>query len=186
MARRSSVYDLPQAVRDELNARLVQRGFGGYSELRDWLTEQGFQISRSAVHRYGVELETEYEAAMGDVRRANEMARAYAQADPDDSAALTGSIARMAQESLLRILLSLRKAEAAGDANTADMARHMSQVSRALADLGRVTIQHSKHAADVRRRLAAEAADRAEVAASRGGVSPDGIAALRAAIMEGL
>lgn len=186
MARRSSVFDLPQEVRDELNARLVQSGFGGYEDLAEWLRGQGFQISRSAVHRYGQDLEAEYEAAMGDVRRATELARAYAQADPDDGAALTGSIARMAQESLLRILLSLRKAEQAGDANAEDMARHMSQVSRALADLGRVTIQHSKHAADVRKRITAEAADRAEAAAKHKGVSQEGIHALRAAIMEGM
>ena len=186
MPPRSSVYALPQEVRDRLNARLVESGFGDYTALSDWLAEQGYAISRSAVHRYGRELESEYEAAMGDVKRATELARAYAEADPDDGAALTGSIARMAQESLLRILLSLRKAEAAGDAAPEDMARHMSQVSRALADLGRVTIQHAKHAAGLRREIAAEVVERAEAVGARQGVSPEAIAALRAAILEGM
>jgi len=186
MPPRSSVYNLPAELREDLNARLVSTGFRDYEALADWLGGQGYQISRSAVHRYGQELAAEYEAAMGDVRRATELARAYAADDPDDGAALTGSIARMAQESLLRILLSLRKAEAAGDQDPAAMARHMSQVSRALADLGRVTISHAKHAASIRREIAEEAAGRVEQAASRGGVSPDAIAALKAAILEGL
>lgn len=186
MPPRSSVYALPQEVRDRLNARLVESGFGDYSALSAWLAEQGYEISRSAVHRYGRELESEYEAAMGDVKRATELARAYAEADPDDGAALTGSIARMAQEALLRIMLSLRKAEAAGAADTAEMAKHMSKVSRALADLGRVTLSHAKHAAAVRREVAAEVADRAEAVGARQGVSPEAIAALRAAILEGM
>lgn len=186
MPRRSAIFELPPEVRERLNARLVEAGFGDYQALADWLAEQGYQISRSAVHRYGQELEAEYAAAMGDVRRATELARAYAEADPDDGAALTGAIARMAQESLLRILLNLRKAEAAGDAESADMARHMSQVSRALADLGRVTIAHAKHAAALRREIAAEVVERAEAASTRAGVSADAIAALRAAILEGM
>ena len=186
MGRRSTVYALPPEVRDQLNARLVSQGFGGYSELAEWLSAQGYELSRSAVHRYGAELEAEYEAAMGDVRRASELARAYADADPDDAAALTGAVNRMAQEQLLRALLGLRKAEAAGEHAPGDMAKHLSTVSRALADLGRLDIQRTKHAIQVRRELAAEAADRAEAAAKKGGVSADGIAALRAAIMDGL
>lgn len=176
MPPRSSVRtDLPEDVRAALNERLVKQGFGGYAELSEWLKVEGYQISRSALHRYGQELATEYEAAMGDVRRATELARAYADADPDDAAALTGSIARMAQESLLRILLGLRQTE---NADPTDMARHMSSVSRALADLGRVTIQHSKHAADVRKAIAEEAARIAEAAAREAGVdgaTADGI-----------
>jgi hypothetical protein len=62
----------------------------------------------------------------------------------------------------------------------------MSQVSRALADLGRVTIQHAKHAATLRREIAAEVVERAEAVSSRAGVSPEAIAALRAAILEGM
>lgn len=186
MPPRSSVYALPEGLRQELNARLVRAGFGSYQDLTDWLGEQGYEISRSALHRYGSELEADYAAAMGDVRRATELARAYADADPDAEAALTGSISRMAQEALLRILLGLRKAEASGDKDPDAMAKSMSQVSRALADLGRVTIQHSRHAAEVRSRIVAEAADRVEAAAQRGGVSADGIAALRAAIMGGM
>ena len=186
MPRRSTLYELPAEVRERLNARLVETGFSDYQALADWLSEQGYQISRSAVHRYGQELEAEYAAAMGDVRRATELARAYAEADPDDGAALTGSIARMAQESLLRILLSLRKAESAGEADSAEMARHMSQVSRALADLGRVTIAHARHAAAVRREIVTEVAARAEAVGARQGVSPEAIAALRAAILEGM
>ena len=182
MPRRSTVYDLPTEIRDALNARLVQQGFGGYSELAGWLDEQGYRLSRSAIHRYGTELEAEYEAAMGAVRRAKELARAYAADDTDDGLAMTAAMTGMAQEALLRVLFAVRQM----DDNPSEMARQMSQISRAMADLGRLSIQHGKYAAEMKRQVASEAADRAEAAAAGRGVSPDGIAALRAAIMEGM
>lgn len=160
MSRRSGVYELPADLREQLNARLVQQGFGNYSDLRDWLAAQGFQISRSALHRYGSALEGEYEAAMGDVRRASELARAYAAEDPDDGAAMTGAMTKMAQEALLRVLFAVRKM----DADPAEMARQMSQISRAMADLGRLSIQHGRYAQELKRQVAADL--EARVAAS--------------------
>ncbi len=172
MPPRSAIHTLPPELRDQLNARLVQSGFGGYEALSAWLQAQGFEISKSAVHRYGQALESEYAAAMADVKKATELARAYTAEDADDGAALTGAIARMAQESLLRVLLSLRKAEQAGAHEPQEMARHMSQVSRALADLGRVTISHAKHAQALRAQLAQELEQRV-TATGGGAISPE-------------
>jgi len=185
MPPRSKVYGLPKEVREALNERLVETGFSGYEELSAWLEDNGHQISRSAVHRYGQELEHEYESAMGDVRRATELARAYADADPDESLALTGSIAKIAQDSLLRAILHARKAEEEADYDPNKAVRHIAHASRALGDLGRLTISHAKHAASVRHEIEAEFTDRAERLAAREGISADAIAALRAALHEG-
>lgn len=173
MPPRNAIFTLPPELRDQLNAKLVQSGFGDYTGLSAWLQEQGWEISKSAVHRYGQALASEYEAAMADVKKATELARAYAADDADDGAALTGAIARMAQESLLRILLALRKAEQAGEHEPQEMAKHMSQVSRALADLGRVTISHAKHASAIRAQLAQELEQRVQQAGAGGAISPE-------------
>lgn len=158
MARRSSVYELPPELREDLNARLVKHGFGSYSALTDWLAGQGYQISRSAVHRYGAALEQSYEAAMGDVQRARELARAYAADGDDDGLALTGAMTGMAQEALLRVLFAVRQMED----DPAEMGRQMSQISRALADLGRLSISHGKYAGEIKRAAAAELTERIE------------------------
>lgn len=174
MPPRNGVYALPPELREQLNARLVQAGFGGYEGLVTWLDSQGYQISRSAVHRYGQALASEYESAMADVKKATELAKAYAADDADDGAALTGAIARLAQESLLRVLLALRKAEQAGEHAPQEMARHMSQVSRALADLGRVTLSQAKHAQQLRAQLAAEM-ERRVVASGAKAITPEAL-----------
>lgn len=157
MGRRSSVYELPAELREALNARLVQQGFGGYDEIVAWLAAQGHQISRSAVHRHGSKLEADYEAAMGDVRRARELARAYAADDGDDGLAMTHAMTGIAQESLLRVLFAVRQM----DDDPAEMSRQMSQISRALADLGRLSIQHGRYATEMKRQAADDLVARA-------------------------
>lgn len=158
MSRRSTVYELPPILREQLNAKLVQQGFGGYTDLVDWLAHEGYQLSRSSLHRYGSELEQSYEAAMGDVKRARELARAYAADDGDDGLAMTGAMTGIAQEALLRVLFAVRQMED----DPESMAKQMSQISRAMADLGRLSIQHGKYAAEIKRDAAAELTQRLE------------------------
>ena len=58
MARRTSLTQLPPDILDELHKRLVEANFGDYDSHVAWLQEHGFQISRSAIHRYAVERST--------------------------------------------------------------------------------------------------------------------------------
>ena len=53
MARRNSVGQLPQSVREWLDKSLVEGNFSGYQLLEEALRDKGFAISKSAIHRYG-------------------------------------------------------------------------------------------------------------------------------------
>lgn len=174
MPKRSTVYALPDEVRENLNARLVGAGFGGYEDLADWLAGEGYQISKSALHRYGQDLQADFDAAMSDVRKTTELARAYVQSDQDEQGALIDATQRMAQESLLRIVIALRQAED----DPAAAAHHMVKVSRALSDLSRATISTRKYQAEVRAKAEA-AAKQVEDVGRQGGLGPDRIAELR-------
>lgn len=57
MAPRSKIEQLPQDVRRKLDQRLMSNGFGDYVAIADDLYANGHRISKSAVHRYGKELE---------------------------------------------------------------------------------------------------------------------------------
>lgn len=178
MGRRSKVFELPPEVRDELNARLVANGFRDYEALAGWLAERGIQISKSALGRYGQSLQEDFEAAMADVKKATELARAYVAGDADEQAALVDANARIAQEALLRILIELRKASD----EPAKAAKHIAQVTRALADLGRVSISQKKWAAEVRARAEAAAA-KVETIAKKGGLSEKTVQDIRREIL---
>lgn len=175
MPRRSKIYDLPQELRDELNERLVSSGFQDYEGLTSWLEENGFKLSRSAVHRYGSALQDEFDEAMGAVRKTTQMAKAWSDSDEDTQGALMGATSQMVQEQLMQITLALRKAEHEPE----KAAKHMATISHALADLGRMTINQKKWALEVRKEVMREAADKAEEVARRGGLSASVVSDLR-------
>ena len=175
MPRRSKIYDLPQELRDELNERLVSSGFQDYEGLTAWLEDNGFKLSRSAVHRYGSALQDEFDEAMGAVRKTTQMAKAWSDSDEDTQGALMGATSQMVQEQLMQITLALRKAEHEPE----KAAKHMATISHALADLGRMTINQKKWALEVRKEVMREAADKAAEVAKRGGLSADVVNDLR-------
>ena len=74
MARRSSIDALPEAVRHSLERKLSENGFANYTALADWLTAQGYEISRSAVHRYGQKVERRF----ASIKASTEAARLIA------------------------------------------------------------------------------------------------------------
>lgn len=186
MPPRSKVYELPQAVREELNDRLVGSGFGNYVELSKWLLEQGYHIGKSALHAYGQDLETEFTTAMAEVRKTTEMARVFAEADPDQPAALVDATTRIVQEALLRIALSLRQAED----DPQNLTKPLSQVSRALADLGRVSLAQKKWADELNREVEAKtlaaAAERIDSAAQARGLSAEDARFWRERVLMGM
>lgn len=57
MAPRSKIERLPQTVRVEIEKRLIANGFADYTAIADELYARGHRISKSAVHRFGKELE---------------------------------------------------------------------------------------------------------------------------------
>lgn len=141
---------LPDEVRSELDQRLVASGFGDYRGLADWLEEQGFEISKSAIHRYGEKFERRLQA----IRLATSQAEAIVAATPDDAGAMTEANIRLAQVKLQEAMLELSDDEVNPAA--------VSKLARAAADLARASVTQKKWADEARakmeqRRVAGEA-----------------------------
>ena len=167
MPRRSKVMALPAEVRRRLEQLLIERGFSGYSELADWLTEQGHPISHAAVHRHGAELERRIE----QVKVATEAAEAFVAAVPDDTGAMADAGLRLAQERIFQVFL------AAEGGNLKELAA----AGRALAEMSRAGTAIRQE----RRKALSEAAGRAGKEMRRQGLSREGAAAIRKAIQGG-
>lgn len=168
MAPRSKISFLPPDVLDDLNSQLIQRGFSGYEELSAWLKSLGFDISKSAIHRHGSELEQEFEEAMTDARRTRALARASRESGDHDDGALLESASGIMQDNLLRLSLKLKNS----DAEPEDAAKTLSLISRAFADIGRFDISRQKWQSEVKAKAAA-AADAVSIKLRRGGISED-------------
>ncbi|MBI5659885.1 MAG: DUF3486 family protein [Nitrosomonadales bacterium] len=179
MARRSGVGQLPPELRDELSAKLVANGFRDYVALSEWLAEKGHRISKSALHRFGSDLEEEFTSAMQDARRSIELAKAMrASGNADDDGVLLDAASSVLQDQLLRISLALRTVDADPD----EAVKLVSQASRALADLGRLKVSYEKWQAEERAKAAA-AADAVEKIAKNGGLSPAAVKEIRSRIL---
>lgn len=53
----SRISKFPPNIVREIDRRLIAMGFSGYEELADELNRRHYRISKSALHRYGAELE---------------------------------------------------------------------------------------------------------------------------------
>ncbi|MFP4132200.1 MAG: DUF3486 family protein [Thiohalospira sp.] len=179
MPKRSAVEQLPDEVRDELDRRLSDAGFGGYQELADWLTEQGYEISRSAVHRYGQRLERRMET----IRASTEAARQIASAAPDEEDQRSAAVISLVQSDLFEAMLALQEAQEAAPEARVEL---LAKAGKAIAEVSRASVSQKKYAAEVRRQTQEEAAERVEATARAQGVPAASIEAMRQAIMEEL
>jgi len=144
MPQRSAVSQLPEGVRQELEQRLVRGGFAGYEQLAEWLGVQGFEISKSSIHRYGQQFESRLRA----LKVATDQAKAISDASSDDEGAMNEALIRLVQTKTFEILVALEEDEAP---------ENLSKIGRMVADLARASISQKKWAEQTRAKVAAAA-----------------------------
>ena len=170
MPARSKVERLPEDVREELNRRLIDSGFSNYEEHSAWLAERGYEIKKSSVHRYG----GTFEERINSLKLVTEQARAIVSETPDDDNAVNDSLIRLCQEKAFMLLRDLEI-----DPDTVDLPKLM----RAIADMGRASVQQKKWAAEARKLALDEAAKTVEKVAKAEGLSDETIDLFRKKIL---
>lgn len=170
MGERSKVLDLPEATRAQLDQRLIGGGFQGYVELEAWLRAQGYQVSKSSIHRYGSQMEQR----LAELKRSTDEARALVAAAPDDSDAMARATMQMLQQRLFGLLRDMDEI----DPDSVDIAK----IAKAMAPLVRASIAQQQFAREVAERARA-AADSVDRLAKTGGLSSDSAAEIRRAIL---
>ncbi|MEF2154662.1 DUF3486 family protein [Luteimonas sp. FXH3W] len=174
MPPRSKVHQLPEDIRQSLEQRLIQSGFSDYQGLSDWLAEQGFEIARSSLHRFG----QGFEERCAALKIATDQARAIVEASPDSEGAMGQALTRLVQEKIFSVLLDMEI-----DPEEVDI----SKLTRAIADLSRAAVSQQKHASEVRRAAREEmlAAQREELAKQvrNGGLSDSAAKVMREKIL---
>lgn len=103
MAPRSSIETLPENVRRDFERRLIENGFANYTELAEWLNMQGYQISRSAAHRYGQKVERRF----ANIKASTEAARLIADGASDEDDSRSEAVMAMVQTELFDALVEI-------------------------------------------------------------------------------
>lgn len=107
MAPRSKVVGLPKAVKEWLDAALIDGNFADYELLSNDLQAKGYDISKSSLHRYG----SQFEKKMAALKIATEQAEAIAKSVPDDENALGDALLRVIQEKTFSLLMNMEDPE---------------------------------------------------------------------------
>lgn len=167
MAPRSKISKLPAGTKEWLHAALADNGCSDYQWLSDELKAKGFDISRSAVHRYGQEFEDRLMA----IKIATEQAKAITEAAPDDSGAMNNALISLVQQKAFNVLVNMEEGASIKD------------IGLMVARLSNATVKQKQFAAEVREQIRAEeralAAEEATTAAKDGGASPEVITKIR-------
>lgn len=156
---------LPAGVREELDRRLLERGFMNYETLARWLQEQGCEITTPTVRRNANKLERRLEA----VRMATAQARAVVEASPEDDLMMTEALMRLVQQHLFSMLVELNPHE--------PKRANLTVLARGVAEMGRAMISQKKFAEEMRTRLAAriKVAEGKVMGAARIAAAQDGV-----------
>jgi len=149
MPRPMAAETLPDALRAELDRRLAARAFSGYEDLAQWLREQGFEISKSALHRYGSRLKRK----LALIRASTIAAQQIAEAAPDQEDARSAAVISLVQSELFEALLALQEASEADD--PAERLKLLAAAARAIAEVARASRGQKEYAERVREKLAA-------------------------------
>jgi arginine repressor len=166
MPPRSKVAGLPAKVKAWLDQALAENNFSDYEALSQELTERGFAISKSTLHRYG----QGFEERLSALKLASEQARAVVAAAPDEEGAVNEALTRLVQEHLFKLLMT--------DGNNFDLPK----VAKAVAELGRASVVQKKWQAEVRLKAEA-AASEVEKIAKKNGLNAETVDAIRREIL---
>ena len=139
MPARSKITQLPDALRAELERRLITGGFANYRDLSDWLRGQGYEISRSAINRFGQDFEAKCEA----IRVATEQAKAIVATVGDDEGNMNEALIRLIQQLSFDILIKNQDA---------DIASLLPKMGVMVAKLSKASVDQKKWMTDVKKK----------------------------------
>lgn len=168
MPRPSKCDLLPEEVKTQLNQKLVEQAFSRYEDLSEWLDTIGYEISKSAIHRYGKEFKSQLEA----IKLATEQAKAIAEVCDDDANLLGDALNRLAQQKAFRVL---QEVEPADDVDFTRLVSAIATLNRSSSDGKKFKTQMQKQAK--------KTAEEVEKVAQDGGLSADTISAIKSKIL---
>lgn len=139
MPARSKITQLPDDLRSELERRLITGGFANYRDLAEWLRGQGYEISRTAINRFGQDFQAKCEA----IRVATEQAKAIVATVGDDEGNMNEALIRLIQQLSFDILIKNQDA---------DIASLLPKMGIMVAKLSKASVDQKKWMAETKKR----------------------------------
>ncbi|MDT3707437.1 MAG: DUF3486 family protein [Thiobacillus sp.] len=153
MPRREAIGTLPDDVRAWLDKSLIKGNFSAYEALEAELKSRGFQISKSAIHRYG----QKFERRLSAIKASTEAARMLTEGASDDQDARSEAVIALVQTELFESIVNLQEASEE-DVDPSDRIALLSKAAKNIATLSRASVNLKQYQAKVRAEDAAKLA----------------------------
>lgn len=177
MAKRSTIATLPPKVLAAFERRLAENGFSNYTELTEWLNGQGYEVSRSAVHRYGQKVERRF----ASIKASTEAARLIAEGAADEGDTRSEALMAMLQTELFDALVQIGEMDNE-ELGALDRFGVMAEGAKKISGLISASTRLKEYQAKVKAKVQAAAEDVAKQA-KKGGLSEESIEAIRKHIL---
>lgn len=185
MAPRAKIEALPEDVRRWLERALTESGFSGYEALESVLRDKGYQISKSAIHRYGQKIERRFAA----IKASTEAARMLTEGAADDQDARSEAVIALVQTEMFESIINLQEASEE-DLPDSERLGMLSAAAKNIATLTRASVTLKKFQSDMRVQIAKEERERLleeqkaklDAMGSKAGVTEDTKRAIREAL----
>ena len=177
MAQRSSIEKLPEAVRHEFERKLVENGFSDYQAIAEWLQDQGYEISRSAAHRYGQKVQRRFAA----IKSSTEAARLIAEGAADEGDTRSEALMAMLQTELFDALVAIGEMDSE-ELNALDRFGVMAEGAKKISGLISASTRLKEYQAKVKAKVQTAAEDVAKQA-KKGGLSEESVEVIRKHIL---
>jgi hypothetical protein len=179
MSKRSKIStEVPVAIREELDARLVKAGFANYQGLTTWLNQElakeglEIRVGKSSTARYGQDFQAEFEMRMKETNQLFQIAKVAKSQNEDVEGLLREVAILQSNGNLLRLLNEVRNAEE--DGADIDVVVDLNvKITSALANMGRLDIQSRKYQDEIRKQVRTEAAKELTEGLKNDGISPE-------------
>lgn len=175
MAPRSSIEKLPEDVRRWLERALTENGFSGYVELENLLKEKGYQISKSAIHRYGQKIENRLKA----IKESAEIAKLITDQVDDEGDSQSDALMRLVQTDLMNLLIDARNVD---ELDIKDRMKILGNIGKNIAAMTNSSVKLKQHQADVKRRAEIAAAETEKIVV-QAGLSADTVKMIKEQIL---
>lgn len=175
MAPRSSIEKLPEDVRRWLERALTENGFSGYVELEELLKEKGYQISKSAIHRYGQKIENRLKA----IKESAEIAKLITDQVDDEGDSQSDALMRLVQTDLMNLLIDARNVD---KLDIKDRMKILGNIGKNIAAMTNSSVKLKQHQADVKRRAEIAAAETEKIVV-QAGLSADTVKMIKEQIL---
>lgn len=177
MGRATSIDGLPEEVRTWLNQALTEANFTGYQALEELLREQGFAISKSAIHRYGQKIERR----MAAIKASTEAAKLITEAAGDEQDLRSEAVIALVQSEMFDSIIAIQEADSE-EISAEDRIGLLSSAAKNIATLTRASIAQKQFKTQVQAR-ALEAAEKVAKLAKKGGMSATTVDEIRRSIL---